>query len=1149
MSALEPLIYSKVVAATDPVGTLLLGYKVNSPYYLRCDGSVKDVVDYPELAQTLPPALSDYSLVDATNTRPAAPVLGSAPIPSFSNGTRAFFLSGTNLTLIDDGVVVATVALEYNGWTNMQAWGNTLLVRFPTGIARSDDNGLTWLYWIGGIPGQDLVDGVIRSADYNPSTGMIVVAAGPIIMLWPLLGVERAILNASSVSGLSTFGTSASTVAFEGVLWDASAGKWRVCGGCQKTAAAVNWTYFVAESADGLAWTLSYQEEAATSSNAHLLLSIAKRGSTYLMVAHDGFIVDTTDFLTFNVGYAGAAELRQLVPVGDDTFVLGSAGALNRVNSLRDKHVWSMVAADAGHALGIKADGSLWSWGYGPYGQLGNGVTSQSVALVDSSVWTYVQTGGHSSLGIKADGSLWVWGANAQGQLGLGHASNVSTPTRLTTDTFKHAAFSKSEYVATVNAYTHLLAVKTDGSLWAAGFNHTGQLGIGSLVQQTTLTRVGVETNWATVCGSNSPTSSTSSGSLSFGIRTDGSLWAWGKNGGTNGSIGLGTTSATVYNVPTRVGAATNWLKIAVAEGPSLYAHALGLRTDGTLWAWGYNASGQLGDGTTTAKTAPVQVGTATDWKDISASAISASGVSYALKSNGTLWGWGNNAVYQLLDGTSVNKPAPVQLGTRTDWKSLAGSVCISTYMSNLRLTDSGVLWVWGDNRNFQLGSGDTTNIPSVSPVGGVNLQYLLSALYASVRTTAEDLVISYYSADAATVGPVNHARINASGGVTYRSSMFGPNTGPEIIQKRANGSSFAYTQQFGLVQYWADLTATGQIPVQFGLMPGGYSPSVPAKSLGKDSDGSLLAVRGACIYRSVDGISWAQVGLNPTVGSGGSSNRTIGPLFFKGKYYLFGQHTVWVSRADNMYSWDLRYHASLSLSAPGFLNAFASKETLFATYESAYLSPVPSTTVLVLKVDDSVESRGAAAGIWDMASDGEVCMVASSGGYLLSSPDDVDFPRPPSPYWSIHGGGPANPTAVCYSQDRFVVSSATEIAYSLNRGVTWISSLVDNGSKGSPYLQAPMAGASGVFSVMASGTDALVSHDNAASFQRYTKPDSVTAGYFKKPAVFPDGTVYTFDESAGRTLRLMPGVPNEAQFILPKLQNIDGLYYSIRAK
>jgi alpha-tubulin suppressor-like RCC1 family protein len=182
-------------------------------------------------------------------------------------------------------------------------------------------------------------------------------------------------------------------------------------------------------------------------------------------------------------------------------------------------------------------------------------------------------------------------------------------------------------------------------------------------------------------------------GSLhTLALKDDGSLWAWGRN--SYGELGDGTT--TDSTTPVQVLNITD--VVAIAGGGY---HTLALRADGTVWAWGYNGSGQLGDGTTTKKTTPVQVSTLTD-------VVAIAGGYYhtlALKADGTLWAWGDNEYGQLGDGTTADRTTPVQVSPLTNLIAIAGGG-----EHSLVLKDDGTVWAWGYNYYGQLGDGTTEN-------------------------------------------------------------------------------------------------------------------------------------------------------------------------------------------------------------------------------------------------------------------------------------------------------------------------------------------------------------------------------------------------------------------------------------------------------
>ena len=187
-------------------------------------------------------------------------------------------------------------------------------------------------------------------------------------------------------------------------------------------------------------------------------------------------------------------------------------------------------------------------------------------------------------------------------------------------------------------------------------------------------------------------------------IKTDGTLWGWGYN--AQGQLGVGNTTA--YSSPVQVGALTTWSKVTM--GNNSY-HTAAIKTDGTLWAWGHNNNGQLGTNNTTAYSSPVQVGSLTTWLSV----VSGGYQMMALKTDGTIWGWGYNGVGNLGDGTITNRSSPVQVGGLTTWSKLAAG-----YNHFAVIKTDGTYWNWGYNNKGQLGDGTTTNRSSPIQVGGL---------------------------------------------------------------------------------------------------------------------------------------------------------------------------------------------------------------------------------------------------------------------------------------------------------------------------------------------------------------------------------------------------------------------------------------------
>ena len=342
---------------------------------------------------------------------------------------------------------------------------------------------------------------------------------------------------------------------------------------------------------------------------------------------------------------------------------------------------WVSVSTGYLHTLAVRQDGSLWAWGYNRYGQLGTGPTNADqltpARVGTANTWASISAGYYHSAALYRDGSLWAWGANFLGQVGAGPGAPQLMPAQITsTPTWRTVAAG----------FYKAIGIRTDGSLWAWGGNSSGNLGTGDQLDRDVPTPVGGAATWQNVTIANSVT---------LAVRQDGTLWAWGDN--QNGQLGTGAALTYLTTTSVQVGTASNWQ--SVLAGPK---HVLALRQDGTLWAWGSNESGQLGNGTTTPQISPIQVGTAT-WLSIGLGLYHSS----AVRADGTLWTWGTNSNGQLGTGTGLGSlvPVPTQVGTATNWASVAGGI-----FHNLALRQDGTLWGWGWNDNNTLGTGMPTN-------------------------------------------------------------------------------------------------------------------------------------------------------------------------------------------------------------------------------------------------------------------------------------------------------------------------------------------------------------------------------------------------------------------------------------------------------
>ncbi len=360
------------------------------------------------------------------------------------------------------------------------------------------------------------------------------------------------------------------------------------------------------------------------------------------------------------------------------------------VQSLFDMYVGPAgiveVAGGADHAIALKVNGDVWGWGYNGDGEIGNGTNTNSLTPLQTSVLTAarsIASGGSHNLAIDSDGTVWAWGANNYGQLADGNtpfSSNVPVQVSGLTDA-----------VAVAGGYYHSLALKANGTVWAWGANNYGQLGDGTNTDSDVPVQVSGLTDVVAIA---------SGLQNSMALLADGSVWMWGF--GNGGQLGNGTNAHS--NVPVQVSTISGVR--AIADGD---VGAMALLGDGTVWAWGVNAFGSLGDGTNTDSNTPVAVSNVDLASDV-VTLAAGGGHMVAIKANGTVWAWGLNASGELGDGTNTDRNVPVQT-TGIIGGKVVGRGFSSTYV----VKSNGTLWAWGYNGDGELGNG--TLINSSSPV------------------------------------------------------------------------------------------------------------------------------------------------------------------------------------------------------------------------------------------------------------------------------------------------------------------------------------------------------------------------------------------------------------------------------------------------
>ena len=313
---------------------------------------------------------------------------------------------------------------------------------------------------------------------------------------------------------------------------------------------------------------------------------------------------------------------------------------------------------------GLKSDGTLWMWGNNSGGRLGqnNQTYYSSPVQIPGTTWKLrtdedavdtnkkfnVTTQGGSTYAIKTDGTLWAWGYNGFGILGQNQApgdsnSKYSSPVQIPGTTWKYVNFIR-------DGGFH--GIKTDGTLWTMGRGQYGRLGTSNTVNYSSPTQI-PGTTWSTVGGSDQH---------GFATKTDGTLWGWGNN--NDGQLGAnlaGGTQSSPIQIP-----GTTWSTFDTSGNTTV-----AIKTDGTLWSWGLNETGCLGQNQAHASkiSSPAQIGSGTNWLNVSNVGESAF---QAVKTDGTLWSWGDNTSGRLGHNSQVPRSSPVQI-PGTTWNGKLG--------------------------------------------------------------------------------------------------------------------------------------------------------------------------------------------------------------------------------------------------------------------------------------------------------------------------------------------------------------------------------------------------------------------------------------------------------------------------------------------
>ena len=367
----------------------------------------------------------------------------------------------------------------------------------------------------------------------------------------------------------------------------------------------------------------------------------------------------------------------------------------------KEEGVWGIdkvfAKQNQGSIWEYDGSGALYAWGSNTFGSLGlnqsHGAQVSSPTQIPG-VWgqssQFTGRSGRFML-FKTDGTLWVWGRNTSGTLGLNNTTNYSSPVQVPGTKWKTGGNNEDGAVG---------LIRTDGTLWMAGSDSNGQLAQSNQTSYSSPKQV-PGTTWSEITGGEG---------FLLATKTDGTLWSWGEN--NDGQ--LGQNNKTLRSSPIQIPGST-WTQVCAIRD-ACYAR----KTDGTLWAWGTNNGGNLGQNNKTNYSSPRQVGSDTTWANLPIGTESGGGsCMMAIKTDGTLWTWGEPGDYGILGLNEVGNP-----GSRSSPTQLPGttwSTTIRPSMSSIgasAMKTDGTAWVWGGNAgDFGGNLGQNSQVNYSSPV------------------------------------------------------------------------------------------------------------------------------------------------------------------------------------------------------------------------------------------------------------------------------------------------------------------------------------------------------------------------------------------------------------------------------------------------
>ena len=457
--------------------------------------------------------------------------------------------------------------------------------------------------------------------------------------------------------------------------------------------------------------------------------------AAYTWVANGSMYAGTSNFIGYNgvaSNYYNGFMSNYRVTIGSSIYgsgnftpsgPLGSTGnnGILLFQNWGNANNWNSLSLGDYHILAIRNDNTLWAWGYNNNYQLGNISTANQsspiqVANPTNSTWNYISAGTQGSMGIDSNSILWVWGLGSSGQLLENNTNTYTSPVQV--PNINGIGWSNGVNVIGLKG-TWGYAVRSDGGLFVAGGVNGGN-GTGTPVPRSSPTQIGNGIANVTV---STPTQiytqqswlyATAGQSWSAAINSSGKLYAWG----INASYQLGTGDTFIRSSPTQIGIGLSFSMVKAAQSTGVALNSL----NGLLYNWGSNAYGALGVPGITTSASPTLLGT-TSWNFVAAGYSNMG----AIRGNdNTMWLWGADANSQTGDGTTVTKSSPTmvgplyvgayskysptQLGWQSNWTAVSAGQSFSMALNNV-----GQIYTWGFNGNGSL--GDNTTITKSSPV------------------------------------------------------------------------------------------------------------------------------------------------------------------------------------------------------------------------------------------------------------------------------------------------------------------------------------------------------------------------------------------------------------------------------------------------